>query len=1250
MPRRLALALALLVLSLALGACPQRAATPAPSPEPAAPASAPTVTAAPALTGVVTGAGPSDERAAPTAVTVVRAGTRQPLGAGVALTAGDEVATASAARARFGLGGARFELLPASRLLVEGPGRLRLLAGAVELEAPGAAGPRLRLGDAEVSPRGARFRAAVDQPPAPQPARVLLRIARGAVDVTAGRDRLTLRAGEQVELAAGQPPRRGFAAIADLPRPLGPPEQWLADPAAPVTVAAPPRGFGALDGREPRSGARSRAISLAQAKVTISIRDGFARTEVDERFHNASGERLEGTYRFPIPRGAVLARLQLEVDGVLRDAAVLERQRARRIFETVVDEMLDPALAEWSGQSQVKLRIFPIEPHRERRVVLTYVQPLRLEGDRFRYVFPMAASRAQAATIGRFALAAEVVHPGGIEDLATPLFDGAPELTPTGGRVRVAARAFVPAADFVLEFRPRTPAPGVRFASAVAPGAGGKPGQGFLFAALHPRLPEAPRPARLDYVIVVDTSHSMAPEHLATARESAAALIASLDAQDRFALLACDSFCAAYGEPVLGPADEARQRGALAFLRQRTPGGASDLEHAFREAARLLQSPGGRIVYIGDGAASAGELDRARLVQRLGAVLEPARARVLALGVGGDVDELTLDALARRTGGRTRYLSTGDEAERAAWELVAAELRPTLEKAELLLTTPGVTSVYPAALPAIVAGDDLFVVGRFAEAGVRGDIVLRGEVGGKPFEQRVPITLGGDRGGSEALGRLWAKERIGALLAEDDGAEGPRRREVIALSTRYGLVTPYTSMLVLENAEMEARFGVHSRRRLAGAGEQIALKDGDEAPAAEAAAPADKSAPLGSTAGYGGGGRAAGPGLAAAAPPMAAPAAPAPARVAPRAEERAPAPAAKAKAAPAKAGKRDRAGDFGLDEIATAHPSLGRHRGWQPQPPPPPPPSATVRPPTAVRPERVAALAADVRQKPLARALRRQLLDGLTALGQLDEARAAAWEWLQADREHEAAVLAYATALARLGAGRDGLRAYASLADLAPRSAATHRKLAAMFEAKGERAAACAHRRSVVSLAPHDGAAALDLARCLVADGDWDGARAAAETATRGPERAAARALIDDIAVRRPPAAPATPPRGDVVIEARWPGDEDLDVALVLPSGERLAAGAPLGPGRRVVSAPVSPAGLAEWVALGWARAGRYTVEVGRYGAPLAKGPVHGEVQVKALGTRRTFAFEVPPGGIARVCEITVSRPAAARMAPWGYR
>jgi tetratricopeptide (TPR) repeat protein len=298
---------------------------------------------------------------------------------------------------------------------------------------------------------------------------------------------------------------------------------------------------------------------------------------------------------------------------------------------------------------------------------------------------------------------------------------------------------------------------------------------------------------------------------------------------------------------------------------------------------------------------------------------------------------------------------------------------------------------------------------------------------------------------------------------------------------------------------------------------------------------------------------------------------------------------------------------------------------------------------------RVQALLDEVRAQPLRRPARRALLTALWSLGRLEDARAAAWDWLETDREQEAAVVAYADALGRLGAGREALRAYASLAVLAPRRAGTHRMLAAMFEAKNERDAACSHRRAVASLAPQDGQAALDLARCLAGAGDWEGARQVAAVAAAAKDHAAAaeaRRLIDDLVVRRPPtpSAATAEPRGDIVVEARWEGGEDLDVTLVLPSGERFAVGAPQPAGRRAVERPVGQQGQSEWLALARAGAGRYAVEIGRYAAAGAKAPIRGEVRVRALRTERSFGFEVQPGAVARLTELTVTRPPTPRF------
>ena len=111
--------------------------------------------------------------------------------------------------------------------------------------------------------------------------------------------------------------------------------------------------------------------------VAVRIGDQLATTEVDQVFYNPSDRRLEGTYLFPIPKGAQIDKFTMDMNGKMTEAELLDAGKARAIYEDIVRKMRDPALLEYAGQGLFKVRIFPIEPRSEKRIKLSYTQVLR---------------------------------------------------------------------------------------------------------------------------------------------------------------------------------------------------------------------------------------------------------------------------------------------------------------------------------------------------------------------------------------------------------------------------------------------------------------------------------------------------------------------------------------------------------------------------------------------------------------------------------------------------------------------------------------------------------------------------------------------------------------------------------------------------------------------------------------------------------------------------------------------------------
>jgi hypothetical protein len=98
------------------------------------------------------------------------------------------------------------------------------------------------------------------------------------------------------------------------------------------------------------------------------------------------------------------------------------------------------------------------------------------------------------------------------------------------------------------------------------------------------------------------------------------------------------------------------------------------------------------------------------------------------------------------------------------------------------------------------SGQTLTLVGRYLAAGA-GDVVVRGKLGGRFFEQTLHVALPESESKNEALSSLWARGRIDALLRDPDGAVPDSvKAEVTTLAVNYRLMSPYTSFVAVDDS------------------------------------------------------------------------------------------------------------------------------------------------------------------------------------------------------------------------------------------------------------------------------------------------------------------------------------------------------------------------------------------------------------------------------------------------------------------
>jgi Ca-activated chloride channel homolog len=222
------------------------------------------------------------------------------------------------------------------------------------------------------------------------------------------------------------------------------------------------------------------------------------------------------------------------------------------------------------------------------------------------------------------------------------------------------------------------------------------------------------------------------------------------------------------------------------------------------EALRPL--PSGRpqvVIFLTDGLPTVGETHIERILERVGS-LGRAETRIFSFGVGYDVNTTLLDTLAQDHHGVASYVRPEEDIEVAVSSFYNKISTPVLSEVQLDFSGVMVEDAYPYPLPDIFAGGQIVMVGRYRQGGET-TVTLRGTVNGRSVSYAFPGMRFRESGGDEFIPRLWATRKIGHLLTQIRLKGGTPERElvdeIVALSVRYGIVTPYTSFLVDETED-----------------------------------------------------------------------------------------------------------------------------------------------------------------------------------------------------------------------------------------------------------------------------------------------------------------------------------------------------------------------------------------------------------------------------------------------------------------
>jgi Ca-activated chloride channel family protein len=302
---------------------------------------------------------------------------------------------------------------------------------------------------------------------------------------------------------------------------------------------------------------------------------------------------------------------------------------------------------------------------------------------------------------------------------------------------------------------------------------------------------------------VIDTSGSMMGDRMKLARDSLKYCVQKLNPRDEFNVVRFSTDVEAlFEKPQV--ATEGNVKKALDFVGSLEAIGGTAIDEAMTRALKDGEGRGERphmVMFITDGHPTVGETDEAAIAADAKKLNHGSR--VFTFGVGDDLNARLLDRIADEGQGTSDFVRDGKDFEIKIGGFYDKVANPVLADLALDLSAFGAFDVYPRRLGDLFKGSQLVVMGRYRTP-KDGAITLTGSFNGKKtaYEYRAEATRDGKA--FDFVPRLWAIRKVGYLMDEIrlHGEKPELKDEIVTLGKKFGIVTPYTSYLVIEDTPM----------------------------------------------------------------------------------------------------------------------------------------------------------------------------------------------------------------------------------------------------------------------------------------------------------------------------------------------------------------------------------------------------------------------------------------------------------------
>jgi Ca-activated chloride channel homolog len=544
--------------------------------------------------------------------------------------------------------------------------------------------------------------------------------------------------------------------------------------------------------------------------VNIDIEGQVAATSVDQVFVNPTHHRLEGYYLFPIPANAVIKKFSMYVNGKELQAELLDARKARRIYEDIVRRQRDPALLEYVGRRLLKARIFPIEPRSEKRVKISYRQLLPKENHTIEYLYPLNTEKFSAKPLKDVTINVNVNSNEQIKSIYCPTHET--DIIRKGKKkaiVSFEAKNTKPNTDFKLYYSTNNEKLGFSLLSYKEK----KNQDGYFYLSLSPGYSSKDDEiSEKDITFVIDVSGSMAGKKLKQAKKALLFCIENLNKGDRFEIIRFSTEAEALFTKLTNT-NEGNLQQAREFIDELKAIGGTNIDDALSLALNMKthSSKPYMIIFLTDGKPTIGVTEEKSLINKI-KDHNSSGTRIFTFGIGNEINTHLLDKITELTRAYRTYITPKEDIEIKVSHFYSNVQSPILTDLQLDFGNHiRVSKTYPRNLPDLFRGSNITLLGRYKGDG-DARIMLTGKIKGKEKQFLFKAVKGFKNAGRESkmndfIPSLWAARRVGYLLDQIrlHGKDKELVDEVTELARTYGIITPYTSYLIVEDEQSNVR-------------------------------------------------------------------------------------------------------------------------------------------------------------------------------------------------------------------------------------------------------------------------------------------------------------------------------------------------------------------------------------------------------------------------------------------------------------